>query len=1155
MKIKFLISFIFLLYLNSSAQYKRNLPPINLSLIPSNAYEPGQVSFKFLANLNKKNNYSFSNGNITFGITSLDNILLRIETTSCKSIFENVLKNKEYETQHNQFQLDEWFTIKFNPNLPIIQVVELLQRTNLFEVVEPVYKKELLGNTSVFGTNFSTNDVRFSQQWNLENTGQAGGTIGKDIKIKDAWDIETGKPNVIVALLDQGVQLNHPDLAQNIAVGKNFNFTNNSANIIPGHHGTHTSGIIAAVNNNNIGISGIAGGNGNINSGIRLMSMQVYGNGISGGHAEAFVFAADNGACIASNSWAYVEPNVYELSIMDAIDYFIQNGGGNALQGGLVIFAAGNTSRPVKLFPSAYDRVICVAASNNRDEKSDYSTFGSWVDITAPGGAFENSFGGVTRILSTSVDNEYRFEHGTSMACPQVAGVAALIASKLSGKASASDVREILLSTTDEIYTINPAFVGLLGTGRVNAYKALKKAEQLFNNNMVAPVASFIGNSNCDNINLSWTKNSNNNNVIVLYSNTNSLPLLVNGLNYNLGDKVNDALVVYKGNGNNFLMQHDNSMLHYFKIFSYNATNEYSLGKSYETILTTSIVSSGELIQNFDFPPFFPTQEWRAIDPDNDFSWVHSAADTNYIGFNDEYSIAMYNYKDNFFEGRVDWLRSPIYKIKNVDTISFSFYHAYKNRLTGLNSSDSLEVLVSTNCGLSWNTLFKKGGKQLATIASETDSFFRPFGQDKWQLNTFDLTPYKNAPTLQLSFKAVNGKGNNLYIDNIKLDVKYNTDISPISIEQPFSQPCNNNIVPQVKIANKGNSAITNFKITALVDGANPVVTNFNGLIAKNGIAFIALNALSNLSIGKHQLKIITSLPNNKIDDFLSNDTLLADFIIESPTAQFPIEQNFENNSIESNGWSVSQQPLDSLTWASTSLTASLGLKSALINNYFYNYTDSRKDDLLSPIIDIKNDVDSAFLLYSYAHATKNHPTSTAAFDTLEISFTKDCGLTWQTLIKKWANNLQTINQTVGLSTYFMPSFLDWKRDSLNISGLFNVNDKVRFRFRNTQNFGNNLYLDDIKIYTKTLPQQLKKNGFVVYPIPASNSLFIDFLQLPNSLKSIRIVNSVGKTVYNQSVSNPQLNYKLPLQQLAVGLYTVQFIYNNKIDAQKFIKQ
>jgi subtilisin family serine protease len=124
-----------------------------------------------------------------------------------------------------------------------------LQKTNLFDVVEPVYKKHLLDvvDDGQLSVNFTPNDTKFNEQWSYNNTGQGNGTAGKDIKLIDAWDIETGKPNVLVDVHDMGIQLDHPDLAQNIAVGKSFNFIDNNDTIVQGYHGTHTAGTIAAV--------------------------------------------------------------------------------------------------------------------------------------------------------------------------------------------------------------------------------------------------------------------------------------------------------------------------------------------------------------------------------------------------------------------------------------------------------------------------------------------------------------------------------------------------------------------------------------------------------------------------------------------------------------------------------------------------------------------------------------------------------------------------------------------------------------------------------------------------------------------------------------------------------------------------------------------
>lgn len=1154
MKISNSFSLFFLLLFFSKlsvSQSFKQFTPININQLPNDAFEEGKLSFKIHQFSEILKNKSANIASFISTNKTLKQLFNLVEAKDCKQIFAVSLLNQEFEFKHNQFGLNRWFTLSFNKKIPIKSVIDLFQKTNLFEVVEPVYKKELLGTTGQNKTEFSTNDARFNEQWSFENNGQSGGSLGKDIKLKQAWDFETGNPNVQVAIIDQGIQLNHPDLAQNIAIGKSYNFVDNSTTIDPGHHGTHIGGTIAAVSNNSLGVSGIAGGNGNPSSGIRLMSMQVYNNTSAGGHADALIYAADNGACIANNSWAYVQPNVYELSIIDAIDYFIENGGGSALQGGLVIFAAGNNSRPAKFYPSAYERVICVAASNNKDEKANYSTFGQWVDITAPGGEFG---GTTTRILSTTINSEYSFDHGTSMSCPHVAGVAALVVSKLNGRASANDVREILLSTTDDIYTINPALVGQLGTGRLNAFKALQKAQLLLNNYGVPPVSNISGNIGCNTINLNWIKNTNNNDVIILYSNNADLPLLVNGTVYNVGDKVNDATVIYKGSGTNLTIANNQKFLHFFKIFSLSNSNQFSLSRVFEKINLSYVDSSGNLSQNFDFPPYFPTQEWRVINPDNDISWMHTAADTNFTGFKDDYSMCMYNYEDNLFEGRVDWLRSPLFNIINADSIHLSFNHAYKYRNTGLLTSDSLEVLISTDCGTSWNTLMRKGGKQLATITSETDSFFRPFGDDKWQLNYYDLTPFKWAEKIQLSFEAVNGKGNNLYVDNINLSIRYKNDICPISVEKPFTIGCNNSIIPQVKIKNKGSNVISSFRVTTYIDGATPITTSYNGNLLKDGIAFMALNSINNISTGKHKLKIITSIPNNLNDGFALNDTLVEDFVIENASTTFPLVQNFESNTFNDNNWRIEQNPNDSLTWVTTNTVFSNGSKSAMINNYFYDYTNNRKDDILSPIVTIDKEIDSAFLSYSYAHATKHNPLDNKSFDTLEISVSKDCGITWQLLSKKWGNSLQTTNQTTGLTTYFTPSFLDWKRDSLNITGFFNKNDKVRFRFRNTQNFGNNLYLDDIKIYTKTLPLLLKQNGYLVYPNPTNGKLNIDFLQLPATIKNLRIINSVGKVIKVEKLTEPRLFYSLQLLNLASGVYTLQLLFEDKVITQKFVK-
>lgn len=1103
---KYCLAIFLLIQINSFAQIAnyslRNLPIIDVSKLNESAFEVGKISVK----LYRQELEKLGTDADVLHHPSLQKIVKQYELLSISNTFKNILKNKDLNNKHKKWDLDLWFTIQFKKNVDVKTVYAALKKTNLFQVIEPVYKKHLLDDhyTSV---NYVPNDPKLNEQWSFNNTGQGNGTIGKDIKLFDAWNIETGKPNVLVAVHDMGIQLDHPDLAQNIAVGKSFNFIDNNDTIIQGYHGTHTAGTIAAVNNNGIGVSGIAGGDGSINSGVRLMSIQIFKGNQSAGLAEGFVFAADNGAAISSNSWAYDIENIYELSVIDAIDYFIANGGGTALQGGLVIFASGNVSRTIKYFPSAYDPVICVAATNNRDTKSNYSTFGSWVDIAAPGGDY--NAGGASQILSTTSNSGYAGDHGTSMACPHVAGVAALIASKLSGKASASDVRDILLSTTDNIDSLNPNYKGLLGSGRLNAFAALQKAQSIYNNLTLLPIDSIWSIKNCDSIYIHWNKNSNNNDVIVAYNNVNGIGILTNGTVYNIGDTLaNGAIIIYKGSANNFSIKNKNN-LNYFKVWSIDAVNNYSYGKAIETKPQTFVNVSGTYIQNFDFPPYFPTIEWRTINPDNDISWIHTAGDTSNTGAGDSYSMAMYNYNYNTLLGAEDILTSPIFNIQNTDSLKLGFWYAYKYKNTGLPIADSLELLVSNDCGISYSSLWKKGGLGLATVSSVSDSVFYPFGIDKWQQISLDVTAYKNNNKLMFAFRSVNGKGNNLFIDNINFDVRYNTDIAVTNILSPTSSNCDTIILPQIVIVNNGENTINTAKIAYSIDNGTVIVTNWNGNLSKGNSTTITLNSTS-VNSGNHIIKVYSFLPNNAIDNFLMNDTLISNFFIHGVTKN-PITENFEGTTFPAYGWHISQEPKDAITWVKSDLAGYGGsLNSCLMQNYYYDNA-GRIDDLITPIFESSYNNDSCYLTFDYAHVTRAVPTSTNInFDTLEISFSNDCGATWSNIWEKGGNSLQTIQQTQAYGIEFIPQLNQWKNDSILVTGNFNTGEKVLVRFRSIENFGNNIYLDNIKLFSKYTLPILTPVKLDSYNVSIIDNNLLKKMQVLNSWNTLEEINVLG---------------------------------------------
>lgn len=354
------------------------------------------------------------------------------------------------------------------------------------------------------------NDPRLKEQWHYNNVATISGTkMGADVNLFKAWEVTTGKPEVVVCVVDGGIDITHEDLKANLWVNEaelngqpgvdddgngyvddihGYNFARGHATLEPDddYHGTHVAGTVAAVNNNDIGVCGVAGGNGQEGSGVRLMSGNVFGKGknTQGGFNAAIVYGADNGAVISQNSWGNQMPGSTPQATRKAIDYFIKYAGcdndGNQLpnspmKGGVVIVASGNNNSEEHFSPAEYGPAIAVNAMGPDYRKAGYSNYGEWTDITAPGGD-QGAFGNKGGVLSTLQANTYGFYQGTSMACPHVSGVAALAVSAHGGPGfTAQELEEILMAAVlpVDIDEMNPQYAGKLGAGFIDAYAAV----------------------------------------------------------------------------------------------------------------------------------------------------------------------------------------------------------------------------------------------------------------------------------------------------------------------------------------------------------------------------------------------------------------------------------------------------------------------------------------------------------------------------------------------------------------------------------------------------------------------------------------------------------------------------------------------------------
>ncbi|WP_175549907.1 S8 family serine peptidase [Mariniphaga anaerophila] len=483
----------------------------------SNGMQKGVVRIKIKPELSGtlKEQNATKSAYVVTGFSSFDKLNKEVKATQLKRVFKYSPKHEDKLIKHG---LNLWYEIKVSGDTDIKSVVSQYKKLEVIELAEPIYEKSLINpGTPVRVNSIGTksvnadetlppfNDPYLPRQWHYNNTGQSGFMPGADINLFKAWEIETGSNNVVVSIHDMGVQCDHEDLASNMWTnqaelnGKDgvdddgngyvddiygFNFADNVGGIIPGDHGTHVAGTVAAVNNNGIGVSGVAGGDGTT-PGVKVMSCQILGGVSQGNTPDSYVYAANNGAVISQNSWGYQVEGAYEQSVLDAIDYFIAEAGnyeGSPMKGGVVIFAAGNSYVDGDWYPGCYENVLAVASLDAKNEKAGYSNYGTWIDISAPGGELEDNTEEYysNGVLSTLKDDGYGYMDGTSMACPHVSGVAALVVSQF-GSAEFTPValKTHLLTGINDIYKLagNAAYAGQLGKGSTNAYLALGKDE------------------------------------------------------------------------------------------------------------------------------------------------------------------------------------------------------------------------------------------------------------------------------------------------------------------------------------------------------------------------------------------------------------------------------------------------------------------------------------------------------------------------------------------------------------------------------------------------------------------------------------------------------------------------------------------------------
>ena len=751
----------------------------------------------------------------------------------------------------------------------------LLKHTpNLFNGVDPLWYSDMVTNPIKRLTNnpsiaiaqpnhyvelraTTPNDASFTSQWSLRNTGQSGGVAGADIDATLAWDITTGGVTVagdtiVVAVIDGGFQLNHPDLTQNIFRNRNeiagngidddnngyiddingWDAYGNDGTIPSDQHGTHVSGTIGARGNNSIGVSGVSWN-------VKVMTIA----GSSGTEATvvaAYAYAAKmrklyNQTNGVKGAYVVATNSSFGVDLGDPGDFPIWCAFYDSL-GAVGVLSAGATANANYNVDTqgdiptacASNFLISVTNTTRTDGKNNSCGFGATtIDLGSPG----------TDVYSTVTNSGYQNLTGTSMATPHVAGTIGLMyaaacpeliaASKATPGAVATQMKQYLLDGTDPI----PSMANITVTGgRLNAYKALLNVQTYPCDPNAPPTAAFSATniSGCPSLTVSFSNNSSFNAESYFWSFPGGTPSQSND---------EEPTVTYTQLG-----QYDVQLI---------SINQFGA----DTILLPNYVDvnlNGTVtVYTEDFEiANLSDNGWTTVNPDNENTWELATV----AGTTPGSKAARINiFQNQANTGQRDGLVSPLYDFSNNTNFEMYFEYAHRRRVTSVR--DSLIISVSTDGGQTFPTRVfaraENGQGSFATAGTTTQNF-TPANTDDWCMTgnvgvqgcfTIDLGQFDGQPNVKLKFEAYNSGGNNIYIDNIKITATCAAPqaLAPVSQFSANSGVC---LKDTVQFTDLSQNVPTGWEW--LFEGGNPPTSNLQNPLVTYDV------------VGQYDVKLIT---------------------------------------------------------------------------------------------------------------------------------------------------------------------------------------------------------------------------------------------------------------------------------------------------------
>jgi len=505
---------------------------------------------------------------------------------------------------------------------------------------------------------------------------------------------------------------------------------------------------------------------------------------------------------------------------------------------------------------------------------------------------------------------------------------------------------------------------------------------------------------------------------------------------------------------------------------------------------------------------------------------------TNKASYEGSRSLVFDNF-NNDEKGKTADLLGPRINASIYDSISMEFMLAAA--LYDAINLDTLEILVSPDCGKSFNSVYKKWGTALNTKAGFTATEFVPIKSD-WKKETIDLSKFKGND-IQVRIRGTNQYGNNIYLDNINIK-GFNfpsVDVRLDSIDTPPLVACDPSIAPLARFTSLGKDTLKSVDLQLWVNGSMLETKKWTGTLSKNKAANMLFSALPALQ-GKNNISIVAANPNGQMDQNKLNDTATTvhHFL---KAINMPVKESFNT---------VNQWPIYPVH-GSDKWQMALSPSAMVARNF---QRPSFVSGMISPLV-IRGNPDSVFLDFDLAANAPNGPKP----DTLEIAISLDCGKNWQTVYKKWGLVLSTADRNTNVSFEPMQA-AEWRKEHLDLTGIVSGNQSFMARFVNIGNGNNNVYIDNVSISSINLPQRLKEQGYLLFPNPASSRTAVQFFPAVKNLKSMQLSDAKGDIVlsYQYKISQPLNVQEINLEGLPAGMYFLKIEFTDRAITEKLIK-